>query len=260
MDDWDYTRWDWPEEWVMIKGYPPIKIDKNAPQMANITCRFCGRVFDGRGSKMKHETTSRKTNNICHWNAGINEEQKRMVKFVPPKDIDDKQKIANWYFNLQTVDDLNEYALQRYNKLLTTTEEDFAEDQKVSAEGPREDWSNLPGATPLKQSIKPNIFDEKAAASSQAVLDDEFSMADLEGAELPVGWIDDVLDERSSLGKRSRSYSFEPLEKQGGRKTRKKKRKTRKKKRKTRKKKRKTKKKKRKTRKKKRKTRKKKRR
>ena len=164
----DYTLWNWPETWEIEKGHPTV-IDPNDPQMSNITCKYCGRVFNTVGSKMKHETASQKTpNNICRWNTSMNDEQKLTVKFVPPIDDDKKQEIANWYFNTNNFEDMDPFALEQYNKLLTT-KEDFDDDKKVSAEGYREDWSNLPDAT-LKGNFTSDIFGT-TAASSQAPLE-----------------------------------------------------------------------------------------
>ena len=238
MDDW-MDDWDWPEEWEMIRGHI-TKIVKDNPQMATITCKFCGRVFKTSGSKTTHEMASKGKNNICSWSKGMADKQKRMVKFVPPKEQADKQKIANWYFNTNNYEDLNTYALGQYNKLLTTKEnvddaeeDDAEEDAKLPPTTPS-DWSNLPKATLKRVKITPGIFGkQKAAASSHDVLTgDEFSMdEDLE-------WMGGVLSNHV-LGKRSRSSSFEPLDVVGGRRKTRKKRRSRKKKRKTRKKRRK---------------------
>ena len=233
----DYTLWNWPETWEIVKGHPTV-IDPNDPQMSNITCKYCGRVFNTVGSKMKHETASQKTpNNICRWNTSMNDEQKLTVKFVPPIDDDKKQEIANWYFNTNNFEDMDPFALEQYNKLLTT-KEDFDDDKKVSAEGYREDWSNLPEAT-LKGNFTSDIFGT-TAASSQAVLDDDeiddFPMDDFPMDDFPMGedpLVDFTMGEDPlvDLGERS---SFEEF--MGGRRKTRKKRRTKKKRRKTRKK------------------------
>jgi hypothetical protein len=121
-----FELWDWPKKWEIVKGHPTV-IDPNAPQMSNITCKYCGRVFNTVGSKMTHETASQKTNNSCRWNTNITEEQKLTVKFVPPIDDAKKQEIANWYFNTKNNPyTTNQFALGQYNKLLTTKKDDVS--------------------------------------------------------------------------------------------------------------------------------------
>ena len=224
----NHKLWDWPEEWEMIRGHI-TKIKKDEPQMATITCKFCGRVFTTAGSKNAHEEAA--NDGVCRWTRNSKKE-KNLAKFVPPIDDAKKQEIANWYFNPNNHEEVNDFALEQYNKLLTTKEDfddaeedDAEEDAKFPPTTPS-DWSDLPKAT-LKGEFTPGIFGkQKAAASSQAVLtDDEFSMdEDLE-------WMDGVLS-NDVLGKRPRNSSFEPLE--GGRRKTRKKRRSKKKKRKTR--------------------------
>ena len=212
--------------------------------MANITCKFCGRVFTTKGSKNAHEEAA--NDGVCRWTRN-SEKEKNLAKFVPPIDDAKKQEIANWYFNPNKHEEMNDFALEQYNKLLTPApgRPVSKEDEKVSAVSAEDgDWSNLPGAN-LNRKFTPGIFGEEEAAAS--LTDDVFSEDYLQSAE-----IDLDMPGMFVLGKGSGSS-------EGGkrrRKTRKtrKKRRSRKNKRKTRKKRRKKRrKKKRKTRKKRRK-------
>jgi hypothetical protein len=269
----NYELWDWPKKWVLMKDHPPTDINPEKPVMANITCRFCGKVFVSQGRRSTHEEASRHFKRLIPgslvegdwrgcpttpWNA----KRSRLIKFVPPHDEASAKAIARWHFDPRGT--APKVAENRYKDTLTSNVV-FTADQKVGAKGAEgaedaedaEDWSKLPGAT-LRGLLNPNIFDE-AAASSQAVLDDDFPMDDFPMDDFPMDdfpmgedpLVDFQMDD-FPMGERS---SFE--ESMGGRRKTRKKRRTKKKKRKTRKKKRKTRKKKRKKR---RKTRKKKRR
>ena len=239
----NYELWDWPKKWVLMKDHPPTDIDPEKPVMANITCRFCGKVFVSSGRRLTHEEASRHFKRLIPgslvegdwrgcpttpWNA----KRSRLIKFVPPHDEASAKAIARWHFDTKD-GTAPMMAFHRYNMTLTSNVV-FTEDQKVGAEGAKgtedaEDWSKLPGAT-LRGLLNPNIFDE-AAASSQAVLDDDFTMDDFTMGEDPLVDFTMGEDPLVDLGEGS---SFEEF--MGGRRKTRKKRRTKKKRRKTRKK------------------------
>jgi hypothetical protein len=149
----NFKLWDWPNTWEIKKGHQ-VAIDFNAPQMSNITCKYCGRVFSSIGTRGAHERASLnyKTKNRINdvegdWRGCPKTGLKEKYVFVPPRAPVSKQGIANWYYGrIEGEPELEALALQMYNNFLTTKKDDV--------------FAGIAVGNPVENTVVANFFDE----------------------------------------------------------------------------------------------------
>mgnify|MGYP003344135232 FL=1 len=154
-----FDLWKWPQRWIMPNNSIAIDIDPENPVMADLICKYCGKVFKYIKSREKHENKSREQksnsenpdeegNFVGCPKDGINHLH-REYWYVPPISEVRQKEIAEYHFLSPLTGPKR--AMQIYSDRLTSQAKHIGLDELFAAE--------LKDAT-ARSSVSPDIFND----------------------------------------------------------------------------------------------------